>query len=345
MISTPLVFDNFTQAYYALVDATYNQADYETAPRGMKIRENLFTSFVITNPRDRLLFIPERNFPLDYVMAEILWYISGNNKTEWISNYSSFWKNISDDGVTANSAYGARIFVPHRYHNNVVLGNKFADGVPRSEVPPAGWSQWQFIKEELTKDPDSRRAVIHIRQPQDSYLAQKDVPCTLSLQFFIRDQKLHLVVQMRSNDLILGTALDVPAFTFMQEMMAMELGVELGYYYHTSNSLHVYERHYDMCEKILTNAYKNPLVVTAMPKLPGNPPTDALMDLERRAREANTSEELIAVGSSARMLEDPLWIDWAHILCAHRAKKLDRKDLEKWFYEGLSTLCFKEMTR
>ena len=33
MMTTPLVFENFTQAYYALVDATYNQADYETAPR------------------------------------------------------------------------------------------------------------------------------------------------------------------------------------------------------------------------------------------------------------------------------------------------------------------------
>lgn len=331
-----LVFENFTQAYYALVDATYNGYEYETAPRGMKIRENLFASFVITNPRDRLLYVPERNFPLDYVMAEILWYISGNNKTAWIENYSKFWSQISDDGVTANSAYGARIFKQHSYQSPFDCnGSTFPDG----------WSQWEYVKDELTRDPDSRRAVIHIRQPQDSYLAQKDVPCTLNLQFFIRDQKLHLVVQMRSNDLILGTALDVPAFTFMQEMMANELGLELGYYYHTSNSLHVYERHYKMCEDILANAEKNTLVATAMPAIPGKPPIDPLMEIERKAREADTSEKLIAVGSSARMLEDPLWTDWAHILCAHRAKKLDLKDLEKWFYEGLSTPCFKELVR
>jgi len=329
-----LAFENFTQAYYALVDATYNGYEYETAPRGMKIRENLFASFVITNPRDRLLYVPERNFPLDYVMAEILWYISGNNKTEWISNYSAFWKNISDDGVTANSAYGARIFKAHEYHG------VFGDG-----VLDCSRTQWKYVIDELKKDPASRRAVIHIRQPQDSYFAQKDVPCTLSLQFFIRDEKLHLVVQMRSNDLILGTALDVPAFTFMQEMMALELGVELGYYYHTSNSLHVYERHYEMCEKILANAGENKLVATPMPALPGQPPVGTLMEHERMARLCVTPEDLMRLGNSARLLDNVLWTDWVHILCAHRAKKLELKDLEKWFYDGLSTPCFKELTR
>lgn len=327
----PLVFESFTQAYYALVADTYAGYEYETAPRGMKIRENLFTSFAITNPRDRLLFIPERKFSLQYVMAEILWYLSGNNETEWIANYSQFWSQISDDGKTANSAYGARIFRHHPYHVSVL-----------SDPPRNKPTQWEYVKEELTKDPDSRRAVIHIRQPQDSYLAVKDVPCTLNLQFFIRDKKLHMIVQMRSNDLILGTALDVPAFTFMQELMALELGLDVGVYYHTSNSMHVYERHYDMCEKIL-NA-PNSLASTAMPALKEAPPIDALMDLERRARIATSSSELITLGNEARSYSDILWTDWAHILLAHRAKKIGDQSLESWFNEGLTLKCFKDLT-
>lgn len=323
----PLIFESFTQAYYALVADTYAGYEYETAPRGMKIRENLFTSFAITNPRDRLLYIPERKFSLQYVMAEILWYLSGNNETKWIENYSSFWSQISDDGVTANSAYGARIFLPH-------------ERIGGWKAPP-DWNQWEFVKEELKADPDSRRAVIHIRTAQDSFLAKKDVPCTLSLQFFIRDSKLHMIVQMRSNDLILGTALDVPAFTFMQELMALELGVDVGVYYHTSNSMHVYERHYDMCEKIL-NA-ETTLASTVMPPLKEKPPIDKLMDLERRGREATTSGELILLGNEARAYSDVLWTDWAHILLAHRAKKIGDADLERWFNEGLTLKCFKDL--
>lgn len=326
------MFESFTQAYYALVADTYAGYEYETAPRGMKIRENLFTSFAITNPRDRLLYIPDRKFSLQYVMAEILWYLSGNNETDWISNYSAFWKDISDDGKTANSAYGARIYKHHPYH--VCVGSE----TPMSQRP----TQWEYVKEELTKDPDSRRAVIHIRQPQDSHMAKKDVPCTLNLQFFIRDKKLHMIVQMRSNDLILGTALDVPAFTFMQELMALELGLDVGTYYHTSNSMHVYERHYDMCEKIL-NA-ETTLASTAMPALKEMPPVADLMDLERRAQLATSSQELIILGSEARMYTDVLWTDWAHILLAHRAKKIGDKTLEAWFNEGLTLKCFKDLT-
>lgn len=340
----PLIFESFTQAYYALIADTYAGYEYETAPRGMKIRENLFTSFAITNPRDRLLFIPERKFSLHYVMAEILWYLSGSNSTAWISNYSSFWKDISDDGYTANSAYGARIFRAHPYQEGSVLvpHPTRVDYVQRNDMPQ-GWTQWQYVKDELTRDPDSRRAVIHIRQPQDSYLAHKDVPCTLSLQFFIRGKKLHLVVQMRSNDVILGTALDVPAFTFMQELMALELGVELGTYYHTSNSMHVYERHYDMCKKILSANTK--LSSIAMPSIKEMPPIDDLMKFERLARNITLPQELIALSSEAGLYNDAMWTDWAHILLAHRAKKLDNIALEKWFNESLTLKCFKELVK
>lgn len=335
-MNNTMIFENFTQAYYALIAQTYNGYEYETAPRGKNIRENLFVSFVITNPRDRLLYIPERKFPLDYVMAELLFYISGENKTDWISNYSSFWSQISDDGVTANSAYGARIFRAHPYQHYHSEGNFHSD-------MPRNWTQWQYVKEELTRDPDSRRAVIHIRQPQDSYLAVKDVPCTLNLQFFIRDKKLHMIVQMRSNDLILGTALDVPAFTFMQEMMALELGIELGYYYHTSNSMHVYERHFKMCEDILSGERSNIKVIDAMPRLKSLPPTDLLFDLEARARKTTESNELVVLGNEARLYDDIMWTDWAHILLAHRARKIGNEDLAKWFEEGVTLRCFKEL--
>jgi thymidylate synthase len=146
---------------------------------------------------------------------------------------------------------------------------------------------------------------------------------------------------MRSNDLILGTALDVPAFTFLQELMALELGLELGYYHHTSNSLHVYERHYAMCEKILNS--ETTLASVAMPRLKEKPPIDQLMNLESRARLATNSQQIILLCNEARSYNDVLWTDWAHILLAHRAKKIGDQALEKWLNEGLTLRCFKEL--
>lgn len=330
-------YDSFTSAYVDLLKDVYITPEHEAAPRGMKVRERLGHSFRIVNIRDRIPYVPERGFSIAYMIAELLWYMSGNNKTEWISNYSAFWRNISDDGVTANSAYGARIFKLHNLqHSNSAMADK---------MPPEGWTQWQYLKDELTKDTDSRRAVIHIRMPQDSYLAQKDVPCTLALQFFIRDGALHQVASMRSSDLILGIAYDIPAFTMFQEMLAAELGVACGTYTHISNSLHIYERHFAMVEKILRDPWVKvfPGRAQPMPSMPeGAPPLDAMNAFEAAFRTADADFSLMADVNT--MLASDLhqyWKDWLLILAWHRAGKLDLGQVQQDLMSKVSFVGYK----
>jgi len=312
------VYGNFTQAYVDLCRQIRDDSEFISSPRGMKIKEKLGVQFRITDPRDRLPYIEARNFSVSYFIAETLWYLSGNDSTDWISYYASFWKGISDDGVTANSAYGARIFRPH------------------GRIAGGGIVQWDYVKEELRKDPDSRRAVIHIRTPDDSLHAVKDVPCTLALQFFIREGKLHLHVNMRSSDIILGIAYDVPAFTTMQEIMANELGVELGEYVHTSNSLHCYERDFEMLDAIAnsTDNFGRP-----MQPYPKDFPISDLMRVEEMVR--STSEGALRDGVvftpatlSDQMDERQACIlvqDWCDILCSSRARKLKDDMLARRF--------------
>ncbi len=310
------VYEDFTSCYLDLARQVYEDPDFESAPRGMAIKEKLACKFTITNPLDRLPYVPVRKFSTTYVVAELLWYLSGNNETEWIANYSAFWRNISDDGKTANSAYGARIFKPH----------------PR--IAGGSFSQWDYIKDELKNDPDSRRAVVHIRSPWDSVEAKLDVPCTLSLQFFIRDEKLHLVAHMRSSDLILGIAYDIPAFTMLQELMAFEMGINVGTYTHISNSLHIYERHYEMVEKMLQkDAIRTALdlhrKIGPMPPITTTPPTTLLFALEEEIRNAEDTDILQDIIKSAPALlrtKDPYWNDWVKVLAAHRCGKLGLKD-------------------
>lgn len=312
-----IIYPSFTECYYDLIGHVYNNYEYECAPRDKKIREVLGVSFGIENPRNRLLYIPEREFSITYAIAELVWYASGENSTEWISNYSGFWKDISDDGVTANSAYGARIFAPHQ------------------RIAQGRFTQWEYVKNELKRDPDSRRAVIHIRTPDDSIDAKLDVPCTLSLQFFIRDGKLHLIAHMRSTDLIFGLSYDVPAFTFFQEMLANELGIPLGTYMHVSNSLHVYEKHFEMCENILEGASKITDVPEEMPRIIGPPPMNLLSAIQWKARAANTESELKEVIYECnRDIKHDSWLDWAKILVSHRAGKLKLHDLKKQLIES-----------
>lgn len=306
------IFYNFTEAYRELLKDVYESPDFVSAPRGQKIREKLGVTFKIVDPLHRLPYTRGREFSSSYFIAESLWYLSGNDSTEWISRYSSFWKNISDDGTTANSAYGARIFKPHERISKDVN---------------ATWTQWQYVIDELVKDNDSRRAVIHIRSPKDSILANKDVPCTLSLQFFLRDEKVHMVVSMRSSDLILGIAYDVPAFTIFQELLALELSKKLcrkigvGEYIHTSNSLHIYERHFKMAESILNEV---PESSVRMPQMPSVPPLVDMMRFEKSCSSAVFSSEVFELVSGLSL--DDYWNDWCKIIALHRLSKIGAQD-------------------
>lgn len=307
-------YNNFTEAYVDILRDVYTSPEFTSSPRGMKVKEILGYQFKILNPRNRIPYVKGRELSIHYLVAELLWYLSGNDSTEWISNYSTFWSKISDDGTTANSAYGARIFKPH---------DRIAKGIDKT------WTQWQYVIDELKSDHDSRRAVIHIRSPQDSILAALDVPCTLSLQFFLRDDCVHMVTSMRSSDVILGLAYDVPAFTIFQELLALQLTKELGRpiglgsYTHLSASLHVYERHFKMVEKILDEDTRRDYQdIIEMPPMPSEPPINSLMMTAYETRKT-TNVNVVDLDRES----DDYWKDWCKVLTSHRALKLGDVEL------------------
>lgn len=191
----------------------------ESSPRGQKIKELQNVSVVIKDPKKRILSLPIRKMSLPYAFGEFLWYLSARNDVSMMEYYSKKMKGFSDDGFTLNSAYGYRIFGKHK------------------DLP---FDQWKFVVDKLQEDPDSRQAVIHLHTPNNK--PTKDEVCTLSLQFFIREGKLDMVVNMRSNDIIWGFTYDVFNFTSLQELMANELNVEVGTYYHNAASMHIYEK-------------------------------------------------------------------------------------------------------
>lgn len=218
--------------------------DYMSSPRGKPIKELIAASFTLENPRNRIIASPARNVNYGFAVGELCWYIRGDTDLETMLYYNKRMSQFSDDGQTINSAYGARIFTPNLY----------------SSVRLDAYSQFENVVEELKKDPQSRRAVMHINQPRDLAKAvdsgSKDVPCTMSLQLLIRDRKLHMHVLMRSNDVVWGLPYDVFSFTCLQEAMLLVLkdeGVEvddLGAYHHTAGSLHVYDTHFTMAEEV-----------------------------------------------------------------------------------------------
>ena len=101
----------------------------------------------------------------------------------------------------------------------------------------------QFVIDELTKDPNSRRAIISVRDNDlDAY---SDNPaCLQSIHFYIEDGKLSCAVLFRSNDFLNATYMNMYGLIRLQESIAKKLHLPIGRYIHRVTSLHVYEKNW-----------------------------------------------------------------------------------------------------
>jgi thymidylate synthase len=191
--------------------------------------------------------------------AELLWIIQGRNDLDSIANYNSKYKNFSDDNETLNGAYGQRIFRWEGLYD--VIDETYKDEEdnthPSFSLEHIVINQLEKSIELLKNDPETRQAVISIYNPVQDTADTKDKPCTNTIQFTIRDNKLNMTVYMRSNDAYLGTPYDVYNFTTLQEIVAGRLNIDVGIYTHFTNSLHLYKEHVKDAKKIIKTAYKS----------------------------------------------------------------------------------------
>ena len=127
------------------------------------------------------------------------------------------------------------------------------DGIMDFEVERGNWEytyhqrmekQIPWPIGELRRNPDSRRAVIALRNEQD--LSSESPACLQLIQYFIRGGALHCKAVFRSNDAAKAAFMNAFALVMLQKRIAGILGAVVGSYTHRSNSFHVYERDYGM---------------------------------------------------------------------------------------------------
>lgn len=203
----------------------------ESAPRGQKVRE-VFIQTLEFDPRFPLMDFESRGFNYRYFAGEIAWYLLKDRNPDFINHFSSFWKNITNGDGTINSNYG-----------DILFSNQLV---------------WAY--ESLKKDINTRQAISFVNQPKYQYEGNKDFVCTMYLNFWVREDRLFMKVQMRSNDIFYGLSYDAPFFATLHQQMYHWLredypNLQLGTYYHCADNIHYYERHFELAETILKESH------------------------------------------------------------------------------------------
>jgi thymidylate synthase len=206
-------------------------------PRGLEVQEQLLAIRKI-NPLYPIADFESRPFNWKYFAGELAWYLKRDNDIEYISQFSNFWSKITNPNSNEiNSNYGTLLF----------------------------GEQLQWVVDSLSNDRNTRQAIAMLNQPKFQFKDNKDFVCTMYLNFWIRDNKLHMKVQMRSNDIFYGLTYDAPFFSFVhQHVLAMYLErhndyLKLGDYYHCADNIHYYKPFFNIASDIINERPKEPI--------------------------------------------------------------------------------------
>ncbi len=203
---------------------------------GMSTIELIGASFLATEPS--IFGTPNK----EYIDKEMTWYESQSTNINDIGELwdkpPDAWKLSANEHGEINSNYGHLIY-SDKYHN-----------------------QYGHMLDELLKNPDSRRACIVYNRPsiwmEYNENGKNDFICTNSVTYYIRDDILHAVVQMRSNDVVFGYKNDYAwQFEIMNRLVKdwndcrfeeYDTGdkISLGSMIWQVQNLHVYERHFHL---------------------------------------------------------------------------------------------------
>ena len=165
----------------------------------------------------------------DYIDAEIDWYLSGSTNIYDIyvdQDPPKAWEYSANRHGEINSNYGYLIFSDKYYR------------------------QYDNVLTELLENPDSRRACMIYNRPsiwtEFNENGKNDFICTNAVTYYIRNNELQSVVQMRSNDVVFGYKNDYAWQQYVLKTLAGDLGIKPGFIHWQVQNLHVYERHFHL---------------------------------------------------------------------------------------------------
>lgn len=225
----------------------------EVEIRGSKCRNIRNAMIVFQAGQPVITSFYHRKLNLNYAKREWLWYLGADKFDDSIMEHATAWAKLKQEDGSFHSNYGQYIFAPTHIED--------VEGANSREL----MSPFIYVVRQLKMDKYSRRASIVLLQPYHLTLDNTDTVCTYAINFTIADDRLHMTVHMRSNDIVFGFTNDAFCFWNLYEFVYRVLtatykDLQYGDYVHIADSLHVYERHYGMLRQIVmedTRGYRS----------------------------------------------------------------------------------------
>ena len=213
-------------------------------PSGDTKTVELIAPVFTLDPKHAMLNFPSRKTSADYVKKEIDWYESKDLSIVGHVDDVKIWNDVCSktENKLVNSNYGWCIYSEEN------------------------GSQYDNCLKKLAEDPTTRQALMIYQRPsmhvEWNDMGKHDFICTDGVQVMIRDRKLIYIVKQRSCDAIFGFFNDFAWHChvyekFFNDMKKQKINkaarkIKYGSIVYVPFSFHVYERHFELLEKLAT---------------------------------------------------------------------------------------------
>ena len=162
------------------------------------------------------------------ILRELLWYLSGEDHIRNLREHTKIWDAWADEEGRLDTAYG------HYWRH-----------FPSAKRDPEG--RWQVeeidqianVLNALRTEPNSRRLVVTAWEPGNAWSSRLP-PCHYTFAFQVLEGRLNCHLNQRSGDIALGIPFNLAAYATLTQMLAHDVGLELGTFSHTIIDAHIY---------------------------------------------------------------------------------------------------------
>lgn len=242
-------------------------------------RELIGHIFAVDAVRPFLFQSPELPVHLPYCFGLLAWTLAGHQDVGTLAYYRPSAADYSDNGNTLCGAFGARLFGPDRAADQIGA-----------------------IVQRLRLDPASRRSYAAITLPGDNLVETREFPCAAGIQFFRREDRLHMLTVMRAQQALTVLPYDVFLFSTLLHFIAADLGVAPGIYRHFSSTFHFYENEIPLVRKVLAS----PTEVIDLPPVEAGQAESLRQELIETEQHIRTAACKSDLGQLKRLAQRPL---------------------------------------
>lgn len=235
-----LFIENVTNILYR----GYSDANQEVRPHWEDgTPAHTFKTFGIVNRYDLSKEFPIMTLRRQYFKSAVdellwIWQKHSNNVHDLKSHVWDAW---ADENGSIGKAYGYQLGVKHIY-------------------PEGEFNQVDKALYDLKRNPSSRRILVNMYNHADLH-EMALAPCAYSVTFNVTGNKLNMILNQRSQDMLTANGWNVMQYAALLMMFAQVSDLKPGILLHVIADAHIYDRHVPAIRKMLTNTrYPAPVV-------------------------------------------------------------------------------------